>query len=285
MHPDNAPMPGAERGNFGMLGVARSWRGVPRSLWIDAWATAQPPARREIREQNLMRREHASVCPRGSVKLRANTVQPPRTECHPIHPRRSLGSKKPMHPDNAPMLGAERGDFGMLGVARCWRGVSRSLWIDAWAIALPPALRETREQNLMRREHAFVCPGGSVKLRANTVQLPRNECRPIRPRRSRAIQKSMHPENANPTVGGPTAIAANKSPCAVRHWRRCRTLATCVTTGLSPRHGRSRPIHPDARIQHRPFPGERTPCTQRTHLCRVGLLPPSPSLANLTSSI
>ncbi len=89
-----------------------------------------------VRWKHLMRREHVAVRPGGSVRLRANSVQLPRKQCRSTRPRRSRLDET--FGGNVPASGAERGGFGMLGVTRCWRGVSRRRWIDPRAIARPP---------------------------------------------------------------------------------------------------------------------------------------------------
>ena len=151
MRPEKRPRLGLQRGQHPVRREEPTARPVPpRPILVS-------------RRKDPMRPEK-----RGCLSERLRTTTTNRMSPNP--PRRSRANQKPMHPDNAPMPGAERRRFGMLGVARCWRGVSRSLWIDARAIAQPPALREIREQNLMRRERASVCPRGSVKHRATPTE-------------------------------------------------------------------------------------------------------------------
>ncbi len=153
--------------------------------------TERPPSRprgTETRWKDLMRPEHAAAGPGGSVKL-------PSPECRPTRPRRNRMEPESGGKTSCALTTPNRPVPSARALV-CWElhGVGAELHGGKGPTTdrLPsrPRGTQTRWKDLMRPEHAAVGPGGSMILRANTVQLPSPECCPTRPRRGRVESES-----------------------------------------------------------------------------------------------
>ena len=108
------------------------------------------------------------------------------------------------------------------GASGCW-----SCTVFARSFSEASARPPIRRKNLMRPERTSARPAGSEKLRANTVQLPRKECRPTSPRRNRMEQKPANNTPCTLRVGNPDAARAQIRPAECRYgWRARMNHAT-----------------------------------------------------------
>ncbi len=133
--------------------------------------------------------------------------------------------------------------------ARCQ---TQALWIaGSYTVftrssAEPSAHPPIRRKHPMHPERTSACPAGSEKRRANSEQLPSNQCRPTRPRRSRVDRKS---DNKDP-------IRPENTPTPGAERRRFGAHRSSTEASDCPTIRRKHPMHPE-RTAARPAGSEK----------------------------
>ena len=151
--------------------------------------------------QNLMHPERTARYPKDSVKLRANSVKLQSQKCRPTRPRRNRMKPKPDAKTSCALSAPPAVQYS----PRQLRETPKPT-MSPNPPPPEPLETNTRRKDPLHPERTSRCPKGSVQLRANSVKLQSQQCRPTRPRRSLVKPK---PDAKTPcTLSTPPAVRA-----------------------------------------------------------------------------